>query len=368
MIRPSDFSGKSVLVVGFANTAADTATQLASHAKNVYLAHDKGNIIVSILLSTLDGVATDHVLAKMPRHVNGKAIDHSLTMRIMYIQEFLTHYFPATAEKMFNSMAKGLQDKAFTLKPEWKFSPAPSLKQSVPIVSDDLVPCLEAGTVKSVAGLKEITGAKTVLLSNGTSLEVDTIIYCTGYHADFSALDSAYDPTKATTPAWSAAPGSNDKPLPRLYQNVFSLVAPNSLAFLGAAAFPSPAFQLYDLATMAIAQVWKGASPLPTQREMEKAVDAHHEWVVSLAQKGSVYPGIVQPGPWMRWVNDTAGTGVSENLGYGMKGWGFWWKDSAFCKMCLDGIQSPHIYRGFDGKRKKWEGARDAIEKVNRKK
>ena len=71
----------------------------------------------------------------MPRHVNGKAIDHSLTMRIGFIQEFLNTWFPATAEKMFNSIAKGLQDKAFpSLKPEWNFSPAPSLKQSVPIV------------------------------------------------------------------------------------------------------------------------------------------------------------------------------------------------------------------------------------------
>jgi dimethylaniline monooxygenase (N-oxide forming) len=35
--------------------------------------------------------------------------------------------------------------------------------------------------------------------------------------------------------------------------------------------------------------------------------------------------------------------------------------------MLMDGIYSPHVYRLFDsnGKRKKWDGAREAIEKVN---
>jgi dimethylaniline monooxygenase (N-oxide forming) len=31
----------------------------------------------------------------------------------------------------------------------------------------------------------------------------------------------------------------------------------------------------------------------------------------------------------------------------------------------MDGIYTPSIWRIFDGKRKKWDGAREAIEKVN---
>ena len=119
---------------------------------------------------------------------------------------------------------------------------------------------------------------------------------------------------------------------------------------------------------MAISQVWRGTTPLPSPQAMEEATDAHHSWVISLAQRGSVYPGIVQPGPWMRWVNDAAGTGFSENLGYGIQGWGFWWREREFCRLCLDGIASPHVYRVFEGKRKRWEGAREAIEKVNGRK
>jgi dimethylaniline monooxygenase (N-oxide forming) len=44
--RPSNFKDKSVLVVGFANTAADTASELVGHAKQIYLSHQHGCIVV----------------------------------------------------------------------------------------------------------------------------------------------------------------------------------------------------------------------------------------------------------------------------------------------------------------------------------
>lgn len=286
-------------------------------------------------------------------------------MRFSFIQDVLTAYFPNKAEALLNSFARSIQDKSFKLRPEWGFDNAPSLKQSVPIVSDTLVKHLESGAIQSVPAIKRILAARKVELTDGTEIDVDTIILCTGYRSDYSLLESEFDPTNETTSAWSSAAGSNNKPLARLYQNVFSLKEPMSLAFLGGAAFTSPAFQLYDLATMAIAQIWKGATPLPSQAIMEKTVNDHHEWVVGLAKRGSVYPAIVQPGPWMRWVNDAAGTGVNEMLGYNLSGWKFWYSDRAFCKLCMDGILSPHIFRVFEGKRQSWDGARKAIQEVN---
>lgn len=45
--EPESFSGKRVMVVGFGNTAADTATALARVAEKVYIAHRNGARIVS---------------------------------------------------------------------------------------------------------------------------------------------------------------------------------------------------------------------------------------------------------------------------------------------------------------------------------
>jgi len=85
----------------------------------------------------------------------------------------------------------------------------------------------------------------------------------TGYATDYGIV-AGFDPTAQTAADWAAAPGSNGKPLRRLYRNIFSLQHPDSLNFMGAVAFATPAFQLYDLASMAVAQVWKGSSSLPT--------------------------------------------------------------------------------------------------------
>lgn len=49
--RPMDYEGKKVMVVGFSNSATDTATQLVGVAEKVYMAHRHGSRIVCISLN-----------------------------------------------------------------------------------------------------------------------------------------------------------------------------------------------------------------------------------------------------------------------------------------------------------------------------
>jgi dimethylaniline monooxygenase (N-oxide forming) len=121
-----------------------------------------------------------------------------------------------------------MQDESFNVRPQWRFEPA----GKVPVVSDTLVPCLENGSISSVAGIERIAGATEVELQDGTSIEVDAIVWCTGYTSDFSVIEPRFDPT-CRPQVWLDAPGSNGKSLFRLYHNVFSLEKPESLAFLG---------------------------------------------------------------------------------------------------------------------------------------
>lgn len=295
---------------------------------------------------------------------------------MLAIQGLLNRFLPALAEKLFNSVAKKMQDSVFTIRPEWGLSPAPSLKYTVPVVSDELIHALSSGAVESVPGIRRFVGPRSVELDNGPAPpsrrldDIDAVVLCTGYRTDFGLVERRFDPTRATTPRWAAAPGSRGKPLPRLYRNVFSLDRPAELAFMGCAAFASPAFQLYDLASMAVAQAWKaggGAALLPAREEMERAVDRHHEWISGVAERVNVFPSLVEGPEWMAWADRTAGTRVDEYLGWGWKGWWFWLTDYRFCNLLMSGVYSPHLYRVFDGRRKKWDGAREEIEKVNRR-
>ncbi|KAI8274136.1 hypothetical protein K4K56_001884 [Colletotrichum sp. SAR 10_98] len=69
--------------------------------------------------------------------------------------------------------------------------------------------------------------------------------------------------------------------------------------------------------------------------------------MVELTREGSVLPQTITPYQWADWVDQTAGTG-----------------EPRFCSILMGGVYSPHIYRVFDGKRKKWGGARREIERL----
>lgn len=270
--------------------------------------------------------------------------------------------FPVFGSRMFDKFIKGLQNKSFKLKPEWGFEPA----QVTPIVSDELINCLENGLISSTKGIKRIIGDTEIETDDGKRIDVDVLIWCTGYKADFSMLETRFDPTYRAVAAWSQASGSNGKPLARLYHNVFSLEKPDSLAFLGNVHTTLSGFQLFDMASMAIAQVWKGASTLPSRDAMADAVDKHHVWITEQAKRRSnVSPGMVDGGTWLHDFDEMAGTGVNEHLGWGWQGWWFWLTNKKLCNMLVGGIWSPHTHRFFEGKRKRWDGAKAAIEHVN---
>lgn len=293
--------------------------------------------------------------------MDGKPVDHIRTYRKAIFLEQLSRYAPGLWTKLMNSVIQGLRDKLYDLKPEWGFDPAPSVNQARPIISDNLVEHLSNGNITSVVPIRQIVDETTVELTDGTRIEVDSIVWCTGYTVDYSILGKN-DPTLHQ---FDKIKGANGRRIPRLYQNILSLEHPQSLAFMGNLSFMNPAFLMFDLATMAIAQVWKGRSHLPSKAEMNRAVDEQHEWIATLATQGQVTPGLVKAADWLDWVEETAGLGMKENLGYGIQGWYLWFTDRGFCNMLMDGLLLPLHYRLFSGKRKRWEGAREAIIKVH---
>ncbi|RAR12845.1 dimethylaniline monooxygenase 2 [Stemphylium lycopersici] len=340
--KPGEFEGKRVMVVGFSNSAADTATQLVGVADKVFMAHRHGARI-------------------LPRRIDGVPIDHTHSLRLFTIQSLIIRFFPRLGERLFDSFIKRMQNKSFTIQSQW----CPEPVGKVPLVSDKLVPCLEDGSISSVAGIKRILSDTSVELQDGTSVDVEAIIWCTGYKSDFSMIDAQFDPTCYPQP-WLDAAGSNGKPLFRLYHNIFSVKKPDSLAFLGNVHITLSGFHIFDMASMAVAQVWAKKSLLPSLPAMNAAVDKHHEWLADEAKRTSnVSPGQCDAGAWVGAMDELAGTGVNEYLGYGLKGWLFWLRHRNFCNMLMGGIWSPHIHRVFEGKRKRWDGAGEAIVKVN---
>ncbi|KAE8442765.1 hypothetical protein EG329_002853 [Mollisiaceae sp. DMI_Dod_QoI] len=361
--RPDAFKGERVLVLGIGNSAADTSTQLIGHASKIYLSHRGG---VKIL----------------PRIVEGIPLDLVINRQLNLAKFFLDKHFSRLSRWMFDYTIEGHSKKAFpNLDPSWRLSPAPSLANHQPVISDNLVNSLREQKITSVQGIKRFLGEKEVELSDGTKLEIDTVIFCTGYEPDFS-LFRDYDPFAPT----STNNISSDKPdldlqtqeprLAHLYQNIFPPSYASSLAFFNYAALTDGALTVIDLVSMALSQIWKPTNPypLPSPSSMAQSIAAHHVWVRSLTRNGedTVYTGIVRPAPYYNFLNEAAGTGVDDFLGYGRKGWAFWWRDRKMRGLMMTGVMTPFMYRFFEVEgregregRKRWEGAREAILHAN---
>ena len=345
--RPQDFRDQSVLVVGMGNSAADTATTLVGIAAKVSLSHRHGSLF-------------------LPRFMpDGTCFDHSANYRTFVFRDLLESVAPTLAMGFIDWFVQSTSKKVFNFKPEWALSPIPSLLHKLPVVSDTLIDEFEAGNIVSVPGIDEVVGPRQVRLTNGSVVEVDVIIFCTGYRCDYSFLGKN-DPSiirQATTDDKEA----RDHAAPRLYQNVLSLEYPDSLAFVGAAITYFAAFLGADIASMAVAQLWHDASQLPTQREMETWYQRHLSWANSIRKRGTFISNMTEFGSWMKWIEESAGTHVDDHLRYfSLDAWKFWWKDRKMCQLMLDGIYSPHAFRLFPSeKRRAWDGAREAIERVN---
>lgn len=364
--RPEDFRGKRVVLVGLGNSSGDISDSLCNVAASVSISHNRGAVIVS---STKSSPISHHRLTsfKLPRHYKGLPSSHMVTQRRIKTQDTMQRHFPDHLDRAMKKKAQKLMHDAFgEFDPSWRLDSAPSLGVSPPIVSDTLISNLRCGNVQSVAGIDSITGPSELKLVDGSTIQADAIIFCTGYHNDYAMLDPRFDPMANPPSEWTEAPGSRGRPIPRLYQNVFSLQRPDSLAFLGCAWFATGAFCLADIASMCIAQVWAGNSTLPPPKDMESWADTQEKRVCALAQKGTPVPTTVPQLEWLAWADKTMGSGVLDRLGWGLKGWSFWLRDHAMWSLLMDGLLTSSMWRLFDeGKRKPWDGAREAILEAN---
>jgi dimethylaniline monooxygenase (N-oxide forming) len=284
-------------------------------------------------------------------------VEFQVSLRLQAIGRILERINPQRWFAYFNNLVLRISTDAFGQLPEeWGFNKPPPGGLSNPIFNGKIVGLLHEGKVEIVPAMRNITASGDIELSNGHVIsDVDTIILCTGYKYDFSLVPDSVSPIRVKNAQWEASDRTNGRELYRLYQGIFSLDCPDSLAYLGVAGYPSSQFPLFDLVTMALAQVWKGAVKLPAQEEMEAEVDKRHAFLLSgAAQEGpQIVPYRMDVGPWLKWLHNAAGTGINERFSYDLKAWWYWLEDLRNVSNLMSGVNSPHLWRLFDGRRKK---------------
>jgi cation diffusion facilitator CzcD-associated flavoprotein CzcO len=224
------FRDRRVLVVGMGNSAMDIAVDASHVADTVLLSARHGVHIVPKYLFGRPADATGGALAVLPWRVRQSVAETMLRLAV------------GTPESY------GLP------------RPAGGLFQNHPTISDTILHRLTHGEVLPRAGIERFEGSR-VVFTDGTSDEVDVVVWATGYRVSMPFLGSG----------WT---GDDPEAMP-LFRRVFHLEDP-TLAFVGLMQSTGAALPVVEVQAQLVAAHLGGRYALPDVEQQRAAVRRAH--------------------------------------------------------------------------------------------
>jgi thioredoxin reductase len=156
---PEVFAGKRVVVLGIGNSATDIAVEASRHASETHLAMRRGAWVIP---KYLFGMPTDHLtdspLARGPLRLQKLGMRAMLRIAVGKMSDY------------------GLPE------------PDHDVLEAHPTVSDELLSRLGHGDLTVKPTISRFDGPR-VVFADGTAVEADVVVYCTGYKITFPFLD-----------------------------------------------------------------------------------------------------------------------------------------------------------------------------------
>jgi dimethylaniline monooxygenase (N-oxide forming) len=226
--EPDVLRGKRVLVLGLGNSATDIAVESSRIAGKTFLAVRRGAYV-------------------LPKYLNGKPIDEAVHP--------LASYLPLSVQRFF--AMKGLEIAAGDMETYGLPKPDHKLFEAHPTVSSELLPRLGHGDIAVKPNIERFGGGRKVEFVDGSSEEIDLVVYCTGYKITFPFFD----------PKVLSAP---DNRLP-LYRRVVSVERPG-LYFIGFIQPLGPIMPLAEAQAEWVADLLSDRAALPPAGEMKREI------------------------------------------------------------------------------------------------
>jgi dimethylaniline monooxygenase (N-oxide forming) len=231
---PEVLDGKRVVVLGIGNSATDIAVESSRHAQETYLAMRRGAWVIP---KYLFGMPTDHLtdspLARGPLRLQKAAMR---TMLRVAVGKMTDYGLPA---------------------------PDHDVLEAHPTVSDELLGRLGHGDITVKPTITGFDGP-CVQFADGSTVEADVVVYCTGYKVSFPFLDDT---------VIQAVDNHVD-----LYRRV---VAPDrpGLYFIGLVQPLGAIMPLAEAQAHWVADLITGRVTLPSRSQMQAQIAAYDEAV-----------------------------------------------------------------------------------------
>jgi dimethylaniline monooxygenase (N-oxide forming) len=231
---PDVLEGQRVVVLGIGNSATDIAVESSRHARETYLAMRRGAWVIP---KYLFGMPTDHLtdspLARGPLRLQKLGMRTMLRVAVGKMTDY------------------GLPE------------PDHDVLEAHPTVSDELLGRLGHGDITVKPTITRFEGP-CVHFADGSSVEADVVVYCTGYQVSFPFLDDT---------VVRAVDNHVD-----LYRRVVPPDRPG-LYFIGLVQPLGAIMPLAEAQAHWVADLIRGAVTLPTRAEMRAQIAAYDEAV-----------------------------------------------------------------------------------------
>jgi dimethylaniline monooxygenase (N-oxide forming) len=158
--EPAVMHGKRVLVLGIGNSATDLAVESARNADATFLAMRRGAWII-------------------PKYIRGRPTDELATDLVTRLPLAVQRAFYKRTLKT----AAGFPTDFGLPEPDHK------LAEAHPTISSDLLPRLGHGDITVKPNIAAFEGGRTIRFDDGSTEEIDLIVYCTGYKITFPFFD-----------------------------------------------------------------------------------------------------------------------------------------------------------------------------------
>ncbi len=231
------FAGSRVVVAGVGSSGVDIATELSQVAQQVLLSTESGAWFI-------------------PRSILNRPYDHHLTrlaqrlpyrLRLFLFQRLLLMEYRRMGVTLRQLRAQGLLLQRFDL---WSARLTPC---------NDLLQRIQRGTIQVKPRIVQLKGHE-VRFADGSVIEADALVCCTGYTLRFPFLPEDLVEVKQNRVD--------------LYKHVFHPDLP-TLAFVGLCTVAGSHLPVAEMQGRWVARVLAGRMPLPSQEEMHAAIERY---------------------------------------------------------------------------------------------